>query len=105
MQSAKPGMPLRRRRVATVSDDIVIGGGGSTAVATSELFDDAQRLNELRALLLECHGQIVSIDRLVRITPQNALHFSASALAAERAMVSTSGLRKVAADIPGRSSA
>lgn len=73
-----------------MADDIVISGGGSIAVATSELFDDARRLGELRALLSECHRQLISIDRLVGATQLNTLASSSSsslsALAAERAM-------------------
>ena len=69
-----------------MSGDIVIGGGGCIAVATSELFDDARRLSELRAVLLDCHGQLVSIDRLVEATQLSTLVFPASAHAAERSM-------------------
>ena len=69
-----------------MADDIVISGGGSIAVATSELFDDAQRLGELRALLSDCHRQLVSIDRLVGVSQLNTLVSSSTALAAERAM-------------------
>jgi hypothetical protein len=74
------------RPVAAMAGDIVIGGGGSIAVATSELFEDAQRLSELRALLSDCHGQLVSIDRLLGTAQLNALESPSSALAAERAM-------------------
>ena len=72
--------------VGTMAGDIVIGGGGSTVVATSELFQDAQKLSEIRALLSDCHGQLVSIDRLVGAAQLNALSAPSSALAAERAM-------------------
>lgn len=69
-----------------MAGDIVIGGGGSIAVATSELFDDARRLGELRALLSESHRQIITIDRLVGVTQLNSLASPTSAVAAERAM-------------------
>ena len=69
-----------------MANDIVISGGGSLAVATSELFDDARRLGELRALLSECHRQLVSIDRLVGVFPLDSLVSPSTALAAERAM-------------------
>jgi hypothetical protein len=69
-----------------MSGDIVIGGGGSVAVATSELFDDARQLSELRGLLSECHRQLVSIDRLVGPTQLKTLPSPQRALAAERAM-------------------
>ena len=69
-----------------MAGDIVIGGGGSVAVATSELFDDARRLSELRALLSESHRQLVTIDRLMGPSQLNFLASAASALAAERAI-------------------
>ena len=69
-----------------MAGDIVIGGGGSIAVATSELFDDARRLSELRAVLSDCHRQLVTIDRLVGAIQLNSLASPASAFAAERAM-------------------
>ncbi len=69
-----------------MAGDIVIGGGGSIAVATSELFDDARRLDELRSALSECQRQLVSIDRLVRAPQLATLPLPSSAIAAERAM-------------------
>ncbi|MET4702565.1 hypothetical protein [Frigoribacterium sp. UYMn621] len=69
-----------------MAGDLVIGGGGSVAVATSELFEDARRLAELRALLTECHRQLVVIDRVVGVAQLNDLAAPSSALAAERAM-------------------
>jgi len=69
-----------------MAGDLVIGGGGSIAVATSELFDDARRLSELRGVLSECHRQLVTIDRLVGSPQLNSLASPGSALAAERAM-------------------
>ena len=79
-------MPSLRWSAARMADDIVISGGGSIAVATSELFDDARRLGELRALLSECHRQLISIDRLVGVNQLNTLGSSSFALAAERGM-------------------
>ena len=72
--------------VAIMAGDIVIGGGGSIAVATSELFEDARRLSELRMLLSDCHRQLVSIDRLVGLAQLNTLTSPSSAFAAERSM-------------------
>jgi hypothetical protein len=69
-----------------VAGDIMIGGGGSIAVATSELFEDARRLNELRSLLSESHRELVIIDRLMGHSQLSSLPCPASALAAERAM-------------------
>jgi hypothetical protein len=69
-----------------MAGDLVIGGGGSIAVATSELFDDARRLRDLRALLSESHRRLIVIDRLVGFPQLNSLPSPASALAAERAM-------------------
>ncbi len=69
-----------------MSNDLVIGGGGAIAVATSELFDDARRLGEVRGLLSECHRQLISIDRLVGPTQLKTLPAPGRALAAERAM-------------------
>lgn len=69
-----------------MAGDIVIGGGGSIGVATSELFDDARRLGDLRALLSESHRELIMGQRLVGSVELHSLSSPTRALAAERAM-------------------
>lgn len=69
-----------------MAGDLWIGGGGSTAVATSELFDDARRLGGVRDILSDCLGRIGRIDRLVAGARLSALDAPFGAFAAERAM-------------------
>jgi hypothetical protein len=69
-----------------MAGDIWVGGGGSMAVATSGLFDDAQRLERVRGILAECLAALATIDRLVVGSAVCSVETPPSARAAERAM-------------------
>ena len=69
-----------------MSDDIVIGGGGSSAVATAELFDSADRLARLHGMLSECLGQLATIDGLVSRARLQSVDAPISSISAERAL-------------------
>jgi hypothetical protein len=69
-----------------MAGDLWIAGGGSTAVATSGLFDDAQRLDGVSDILSDCLGRIARIDRLVMSARLRVIPSASSASAAERAI-------------------
>ncbi|MET4782841.1 hypothetical protein [Glaciihabitans sp. UYNi722] len=68
-----------------MSGDIVVSGGGSSAVATEELFVQAQQLDALHARLVDCLAQLAVIDRVVASATLRA-NAPASAIAAEEDM-------------------
>jgi hypothetical protein len=67
-----------------VSGDIVVSGGGSSAVATSELFAQAQRLDLLHERLAGCLNLAAAVDRIVTSSALDAADAPPSAAAAER---------------------
>jgi hypothetical protein len=67
-----------------VSGDIVVSGGGSSAVATSELFAQAQQLDLLHERLAGCLNLAAAVDRIVTSSALDAADAPPSAAAAER---------------------
>jgi hypothetical protein len=67
-----------------VPDDIVVSGGGSSAVATGELFTQAQQLDLLHVRLAACLEQLAAVDRIVTSGELRAADAPPGAVAAEQ---------------------
>jgi hypothetical protein len=70
-----------------MADDLIVSGGGSTAVATTELFEAAARLERTRGLLGECLRRADVIGRPIRGGPAGPIGLPAGVIAAEQDLV------------------
>jgi hypothetical protein len=74
------------------ADDLVVSGGGSTAVATTELFEAAGRLERTRGLIGECLRQARAIGSPIGGGPAGQVGLPAEAVAAEQDLAAAARL-------------
>lgn len=67
-----------------MSDDLVISGGGSTAVATAELFEQAEQLHRVLDVVNDCRSRLSAIDRDISFSELRTANVRYSAITAEQ---------------------